>query len=367
VAFDGDSGREDRSDERPQLATVRRLHLDDDDGSTAIATEEWYETERLTGHITGGVRHATAADPPAPTLDRAPPGLDWRHAPAEPAPTVRERLTRAVAEHRDHRRGRGERSDVAPEARGIRRALLATVSRARTPQPQQTQTDETSAARETGTAAPLEPRLGFRRAPTDWTAEPVRRWSSREGRARVACPRWRNAVIATALMLSLLAVAGVSIVARTGNNPDPSHSARAVVEAAGLAPGLSSTTKAMIGSLGVLEHRVRTLRPAHRTVHARRHPRHTVRHRARHTGVRQSVSRSVSPPASTVSTPSTASAGASSSSPPAYNQPTTTTTPATVSTAPSQPAAVTTTSAPLPPGPAGPGGTVGSNCNPKCK
>jgi len=59
-----DRGREHRSNE-PQLATVRRLHLDDGDGSTTTATEEWYETERLTGQITGRARHAPPADPPA--------------------------------------------------------------------------------------------------------------------------------------------------------------------------------------------------------------------------------------------------------------------------------------------------------------
>src|ERR1019366_2581343 len=98
-----DRGREHRSNE-PQLATVRRLHLDDGDGSTTTATEEWYETERLTGQITGRARpateewnepgrqpakipgpprHAPPADPPAPEQDDdAPIVLDWRHAPA---------------------------------------------------------------------------------------------------------------------------------------------------------------------------------------------------------------------------------------------------------------------------------------------
>lgn len=367
MAFDCDPGKGGRSGERPQLATIRRLHLDNGDGLTATATEEWYETERLTGHITGGARHATAIDPPASGLDPVPAGLDWRHAPALPAPTVRERLRRAVAEHRD--RGRGERSDVnvTAAARGVRRALAATVSRARTPQPPKPQTDEASAVKETGIAAPAGPRLGLRGAPADWAAEPVRRWSVREGHERVAWPRRRHAVIATALMLSILVLAGVSIVAQTGGNPARSHSVRAVVEAAGLAPGLSRTAKGMIGTLGVVEHQVRTRRPAQRTVHARRHPRHPVRHRARHTVARRSVSRSVSAPASTASAPGTASSGGSSSSPPAYNPPSTTTTPAPVSTAPSQPAPVSTTSASQPAGPTGFGGTVGSNCNPKCR
>src|ERR1019366_6810883 len=67
-----DRGREHRSNE-PQLATVRRLHLDDGDGSTTTATEEWYETERLTGQITGRARHAPPADAPPAALPAPAP------------------------------------------------------------------------------------------------------------------------------------------------------------------------------------------------------------------------------------------------------------------------------------------------------
>ena len=60
--MDNDPGRGSRSNEPPKLATVRRLHLDDGEGSSATATEDWYETERLTGHITGRARSTSTSD-----------------------------------------------------------------------------------------------------------------------------------------------------------------------------------------------------------------------------------------------------------------------------------------------------------------
>ena len=77
--MDNDSGRGSRSNEPPKLATVRRLHLDDGEGSSATATEEWYETERLTGQITGR-RNAPHGRPASASTDEALVVLDWRHA-----------------------------------------------------------------------------------------------------------------------------------------------------------------------------------------------------------------------------------------------------------------------------------------------
>ena len=91
-----DSGRGSRSNEPPKLATVRQLHLDGAEGSSATATDEWYETERLTGQITGR-RNTPAIDQPTPPQSEALAVLDWRHASPPPPPRVRERLGAPIA------------------------------------------------------------------------------------------------------------------------------------------------------------------------------------------------------------------------------------------------------------------------------
>ena len=98
--MDNDPGRGSRSNEPPKLATVRRLHLDDGEGSSATATEDWYETERLTGHITGRARSTSTIDRAAPSQNEAPAVLDWRHAEATPPPTALERLRRSLERRR---------------------------------------------------------------------------------------------------------------------------------------------------------------------------------------------------------------------------------------------------------------------------
>jgi len=72
-----DTGWRNRSHEPPPLAPVRQLRLGDFEGSTA-AGEEWYETERLSGQITGGVASEPPVDRQAPGHDQ-PVLLDWRH------------------------------------------------------------------------------------------------------------------------------------------------------------------------------------------------------------------------------------------------------------------------------------------------
>src|ERR1019366_10398905 len=98
-----DSGRGSRSNEPPKLAPVRRPHLDDGEGSSATATEDWYETERLTGQITGRTRSTSTVDRPAPSQNEAPVILDWRHAEPTPPPSALERLRRGL-ERRRHPR-----------------------------------------------------------------------------------------------------------------------------------------------------------------------------------------------------------------------------------------------------------------------
>ena len=86
-----ETGRGRWPDERPTRTTVRRLHDDEAEGSSAPAPEEWYETERLTGQITGR-RNAATIDQPAPLENETLAVLDWRHADSAPAPTVLQRL-----------------------------------------------------------------------------------------------------------------------------------------------------------------------------------------------------------------------------------------------------------------------------------
>src|ERR1035437_6613863 len=105
-----DSGSGSRSNEPPKLATVRRLHLDDGEGSSATATEDWYETERLTGQITGRTRSTSTVDRPAPSQNEAPVILDWRHTEATPPPSALERLRRGL-ERRGQLASRAPRRD----------------------------------------------------------------------------------------------------------------------------------------------------------------------------------------------------------------------------------------------------------------
>src|SRR5664279_3154667 len=122
-----------RSDEPPPLATVRQLHVDDADGSGVTATEEWYETERLTGHITGSAHSTAPVHRPAPSQQGAPVVLDWRHAAPATPPTARERLGRTLAERRSRRRSReSQDTDVLSSARtrAIQRAALDAASQA---------------------------------------------------------------------------------------------------------------------------------------------------------------------------------------------------------------------------------------------
>ena len=56
--MDNDSGRRSRSDQPPPLATVRPLHLNDVAPDAGAAEDDWYETERLTGLLTGRARSA---------------------------------------------------------------------------------------------------------------------------------------------------------------------------------------------------------------------------------------------------------------------------------------------------------------------
>ncbi len=349
-----DRGQEPRSNE-PQLATVRRLHLDDGNGSTTTATDEWYETERLTGQITGRARHAPPADAPAPAQNAASVVLDWRDTSAVPSPTALQRLRRSVAGRGGDRLSRVDTQDaeVPPSARAreVQQTVLATTSQV---QPAPATEEDEPAADEIRAAPPRGPRIDLR-----GDAEPAPPRAKRRGTMRT-CGRERNhlrlrrTVIVGAVLLSLSAVSVIGIASQTNSTATKPHRASLVAATSRPDAGVGTTTKSVIGALGVLEHQVRTSRARHPAVQAHRRPQ---------VSKRTSVSRPESSPP--VSAPTTAAASrpsttsySSSSSSPAYSR-----SPTQPVTAQLPPAA---RSAPQPTGPSGPGGTVGTNCNPKC-
>jgi hypothetical protein len=353
-----DRRREHRSNE-PQLATVRRIHLDDGDGSTTTATEEWYETERLTGQITGRARHAPPADPPAPAPTSAPVVLDWRHAPGVPSPTALKRLRRSVA-------GRLSRVDtqdaeVPPSARAckVQQTVLATTSKV---QPAPATEEDEPAADEIRAAPPSGPRIGLRGDAEPAPPRAKRRDTMRTyTRERSHHLRLGRTVIVSAVVLSLAAVSVIGIASQTNSTATKPHQASLVAGTSRPDADVGTTTKSVIGALGVLEHQVRTSRARHRAVQARRRPREKSRARRRRVSKQPSVSRPESSPPVTAPTtaPRTSSYSSSSSSPTYSSQPASQ--PVTA-----QPAPAATRSTPQPAGPSGPGGTVGANCNPKC-
>jgi len=345
-----DPGRGGRSDEPPPLATVRRLHLDDVDGSGATATAEWYETERLTGHIIGGARSAPTADRPAPSQATAPVLLDWRQAPADPPPTPLQRLGRTLAA-RPRRRGPQD-SDVPPaRTRGAQPAsVLATASQIEPPtiEPE----EDEPRAKETA-APPSGPRIGLRES------------ADASGPEHRPHPRLRRAAIVIAVVLSVAAVSVIGIVAETNRAaPKPHPTSLTAATSRPSDAGLNTAAKTVTGALETLAHQADKSQRQRHTVRTR----HRTRGRARHSSRRAAINRRHSaPPVTTLTTtpstsgrssvsPASTSSYSSSSSSPAYSsQP-----------AASESAPTAAKSVPLPAGPLGPGGTVGTNCNPKC-
>ena len=86
------TGKQTGPEERSARGSVRSLFADEAEGG-AIAAEEWYETERLTGQITGRAR---ATDRPEPAQHRVPLALEWRHAEVSPSPNRLVRLRRRL-------------------------------------------------------------------------------------------------------------------------------------------------------------------------------------------------------------------------------------------------------------------------------
>ena len=168
-----DTGGEDRRNE-PPLATVWRLHVGDEEDSSA-ATEEWYENERLSGHITGGApRVITPPDGSAPGHEDAPAVLDWRYEPATPPPTVRQRLGQALV--RRFRRGRAlESGSEEPRERSAQAVAAGN--------------DGTTQARQAAPRAPLIRRSDEPSCPGEQDRDPL---LDRDAETEVKEPRARQ-------------------------------------------------------------------------------------------------------------------------------------------------------------------------------
>ena len=199
--MDNDSGRGSEPNEPPKLANVSRLHLDDVEGSDATTNEEWYETERLSGQITGRTPSDLPIDHPAPAQNETPVVLDWRHAESVPPPTALERLAHSLT-RRNRRRRRGLLS--APQKPGAqtrrsRRAMLAGASKA-APAPPAPQQDG-PAMQDIGSGRPSGPQIALRGA-SDETPQRSKRQSAPHQPDR---PRFRTWAPLHKVLLSVVA------------------------------------------------------------------------------------------------------------------------------------------------------------------
>lgn len=360
--MDTDSGKKGESHGPPQLPPVRNLHHNDAERSSAPA---WYETERLTGHITGGARTASPTDQPASAQSQAPIVLDWRHVETPTRATVLERFGWSLdARRHRHRPKTANPRDMAAPAQaptsGARTAVLAAPSQTA---PLDAPQDDEPVVDQIRVAQPSVPRIGLRGVAGQALQSPSRRFAPLAGaddRKRSHRTRWRTGAIISAIVLGVtVSVIGIA----SGVNSTVATPPHASVGATTPRPDIvrQSNANTELSALGRLEHQARRSRHLQRPTQAHPNLRHKTSTHTRSTRRRRAVSRSASPPptvAPTTAPTSSSYAGSSSSS---SSSPTYNARPATT-----QSALPATTSTPQPAGPSGPGGTVGTNCNPKC-
>ena len=303
-----DTGRGSRSNEPPPLATVSRLSIDENTPRPGADEADWYETERLTGQITGGGRSAAAADEPAIAPERTPV-LDWRHADPSPIPSAAQRLRRHLA-----RRRRPNLTLRVPWPDGPLRRHRQTA----TPGVPDGETPVSPTSTTPPTAAhPTDPtrlRLGFRHAPEH--PEPKARQPLR---ARARKPRLVSGRHASIVALAIVITVAATIAIAVALSASPTRPRRAPDAAASLrqAPDLRRTATALTAAIWFVEHHVRASARAHRSVRARR-ARPATHRRAYRATQHPSPSQSVAPAAATSSV-STATSSSSASSSPSSN------------------------------------------------
>lgn len=354
--MDNESGRgASRSHEPPKLATVARLHHDEAERSSATATEEWYETERLTGHITGRAGTTPPSNQPGPDHDEQPAVLGWRHPAPPPPPALLQRLGRSLHARRERRRHKpaaaARDTNVFPAA-------------GQEPPPAALREEEAAADHHNGAGHPIVPRIALRgdgdQAPRQPRRRTARRTSALEGGHH---PGLRRGLVPGAIVLAIVLVSAVGIASQLNGTPAKPHHTTVVAATSRPGAALSTTAERAIGALESLKHQTSRSRARHRPVRIHRRLHHNPRVHTRRASRQAAVSRSASPPPAVVTAPSTGSSGSSSSAPASNPQPTTT----HPAPAPTRSASSTGTGSAQPAGPTGTGaGTVGSNCNPKC-
>lgn len=300
--MDNDSGRGSRSDKPPPLATVRRLRLDEDTSRSGATEDDWYETERLTGQITGRARSTAATDEPAVAPD-ATLVLDWRNPSPDADAGVAPRLRQSL-----DRRRRPKVTLRVPRPRNSLRRRWQAATAAELPagaaaDPTPSSAPDLSGARDDA-AAPL---LGFRHGP-DPELPKARRAPGASFLERVPHLPWERR--ASIMAATLVAAAAIGIAAALSGSPAKPHRAAVGAASSEHAPDLGAATTALTAALALAEHRIGAKANAQHAVRARRAHRAAARrsHRAHQ---HPPKSRSAAPlPASTSS-----SSGSSSSSP----------------------------------------------------
>jgi hypothetical protein len=302
-----DSGRGSRSEKPPPLATVRRLRLDEDTPASGAAADDWYETERLTGQITGRIRSGAATDKPA-----FEPGatmvLDWRNPdPAVDAGTAQS-LRRSVDRQR---RARPTFTLRVPRPHNsLRRGhhAAAHADPAREPTVSSTST-ALEASGDRGDAAPQ--LLGFRHGPVP---EP------RAGRARGAtireCAlhlRWGGGASIAAGTLIAAVTATVGIAVALGGSPAKPRPAAVSDSRSEQASSLAAAAGALSAVAGLMGHHADAITNAHHIVGAR--PSHRAVHLSHRVQRDLWQSPSSAPQPSTVTASTSSSSGSSRSSP----------------------------------------------------
>lgn len=240
--MDTDSGRGSRSEEQPPLAMVRRLHLDELGPGAGIAEDDWYETERLTGHITGRARSNPGLEQ---RLQEAPAVvLDWRHTAATPPSTVLGEWRRALA----WRRRRWQRPRFPLRGAKLRtwaehRRSGAVGSAHPTASFTAAQTAQHPVGGHIADAAAGVPRLELRHA-----AEPAARDTPRSLHRAIAAKRpswrWGSGAIAAAFAIGSVAAGTAGIVSAVGGAAKPGQ--------AGLVTGASLRSSAFAPTAGAL-------------------------------------------------------------------------------------------------------------------
>jgi len=250
-----DTGRGNWPEERPTRASVRHLHADEADGSSTTTTEEWYETERLAGQITGGGRTAAPAFPHS----GAPAVLEWRHAELAPAPSALQRLGRSLA-------NRGHRVVSKTQARRPWLTMLTTRGAVAPP------TVEPPGDKPTPDGLAVEPGaqrtvpLGSADAAPhrlEWRSSPAPK-ARREHPPRPA-RRWLTGI---ALVLTVAAVAVIAITSHSSTRAVYAPLGSFATATSRPRVALIATAETVLGVLGTVEHQARTM-PARQRIIAR--------------------------------------------------------------------------------------------------